>query len=236
MLNKIPFFIGNLAACLVYGTENRRLVRAYVNLFFFFPVIYRFIRYSFGVRIHSIKFIRQRTLGRVVYLVNDKYYVKIFRDVSNRRLKDFAFISNYVRPHIGVVVPRVVVAQHAPMYACARVRGRHITTFPADKILKNEKKIKNQVLRIIDQLQSINVNDIPDRERFMDSMQTRTVEKPGRKKYVLAHFDLNETNLLFDKDLNVCAVIDWDTLSIAQNPETDKDIFMKYWNWYINSL
>jgi len=222
---------------MVHGTENRRRVRAYINLFFFYPIIYRFIRYSFGENIRSIKFVRQRTLGRVVYLVNNKYFVKIFRDVSNRRLKDFEFISNYVRPYIGVRVPRVVVAPNAPMYACRKVPGRHIDTFDADEILKNRKKIEKQVLNIIAQLQSIDINKIPDADRFLDSMQTRTREKsivPPRP--VLAHFDLNETNVLFDDDLNICSVIDWDTLSIAQNPETDWQIFMKYWKPFVQSL
>lgn len=218
------------------GTENRRHVRAAVNLFLYRPKINKFIRRTFGERVKTVKFIRQITLNRVVCLVNDKYYVKIFRDVSNKTLKDFEFISNYIRPFVSVTCPEVIVAPHAQMYVCEKVQGRHISTFPADEILKNKDKIEQQVMDIIAELQAIDVKSIPGWRRFMYSMQLRTKEKPGPKKMVLAHFDLNETNLFFDNDLNICAVIDWDTLSIAQNPETDRNIFMKYWVPFINSL
>jgi len=235
-MHKLPFYIGNLAASLVPGSDARVHVRSAVNLFLFRPQIRRFIRKTFGERVESMQFVRQRTLGRVVCLVNGKYYVKIFRDVSHAAIKNFEFLANYVADRMDVAVPRVVVAPRGAMYACRRVDGRHIESFTKTEVLKNEEKIKSQVADIIKQLQSINVDEIPHPERFMTSMQARTPEKPGPRRPVLAHFDLNETNLFFDDDMNVCAVIDWDTLSIAQNPETDWQIFMKYWDRYKNFL
>ena len=92
----------------------------------------------------------------------------------------------------------------------------------------------NQVTDIIKQIQSIKIKSVPGWERFVFSMQPeRTREKPCDSGHeVFAHFDLNTTNFLFDDKLNIIGVIDWDTLSVANNPETDWDIFMKYWNIY----
>ena len=91
--------------------------------------------------------------------------------------------------------------------------------------------IQNHYL-LINSIQKIPVKSIPDYERFSWSMQPeRGREKecePGHE--VLAHFDLNIGNFLLDKDLNITSVIDWDTLSIANNPDTDKDIFLIYWD------
>ena len=39
-------------------------------------------------------------------------------------------------------------------------------------------------------------------------------------------------NFLFDDDLNIVSAIDWDAISIANNPETDWRIFMRFWNQY----
>lgn len=235
-MSKIPFYLGNLAACFVPGSNNRSHVRAVTNLFLYHPKITRFIRREFGEGTHSIKFIRQRTLNRVVCLVNDKYYVKIFRDVTNARLKNFEFIANYVRDRLSITVPRVIVDRRHPMYVCERVSGRHIEDLNKADVIAHEEKIQAQVMVIIDQLQAIDIDEIPNNARFNDSMQTRTVEEPtDNPRRVLAHFDLNEGNLFLDDDFNVCAVIDWDTLSIANNPDTDRRIFMKYWNRYKNS-
>ena len=84
------------------------------------------------------------------------------------------------------------------------------------------------------QIQSIKIKSVPGWERFVFSMQPeRTREKPCDPGHeVFAHFDLNTTNFLFDDKLNIIGVIDWDTLSVANNPGTDWDIFMKYWNIY----
>lgn len=232
-MSKLPFYIGNFVACFVPGSKNRAHCRASINLFLYYPKIVAFIRNTFGQRVTSVKFIRQRTLNRVVCLVNNKYYVKIFRDVTHAQLKNFEFIANYIRPYISVTIPRVIVDRRAPMYVCEKIPGHPIDDFKRADVLRHEAKIHAQVFKIIDELQSIDVNAIPDNNRFNDSMQTRTIELPTKTpRRVLGHFDLNETNLFFDDDLNVCAVIDWDTLSIANNPETDKRIFLKYWNRY----
>ncbi len=232
-MQKIIFFISNLISCFIYGTENRRLWRGRVNIILFYPSIRRFIRQKYGEKIKSIKFIRQRTLNRMVCLVNDKYYVKIFRNVSVEQLKNFEFLNNYVSERMKVKVPYVVADYKIPMYACESVPGKLITDFDKKYVLENDQKVLKQIHSIIRQLQRIKVDDIPNKERFLDSMQLRTKEEPCRHpKQVLAHFDLNELNFLFDDDLNICAVIDWDTLSIANNPATDTTIFLKYWNAY----
>ena len=235
MLYKIPFIVGNLAACFVPGHERRKLTRAYVNRVLFYPAIWLFVWRRFGVRPRTIKFVRQVTLGRVVFAVNDTYFVKIFRDVSNRRLRAHARLLDLVIGEFAgsgcahIAIPPIVVARRAPMYACARVAGEHLRTFAPKKILANRAKIERQVADIIAVLQSIDVNKIPDKEIYLTAMQSRTVERPGAEKEVLAHFDLNRTNCLFDENMDICAVIDWDGLSIAKNPETDWSIFMKNW-------
>lgn len=232
-MSKIPFYIGNLAACFVPGSARRARTRGAVNLMLYRPKIAAFIKREFGEKLVSIRFVRQRTLNRVVCLVNDKYYVKIFRDVTNARLRDFVFLVNYVRPYINVEIPAVFVDAHCPMYASPKISGRHIEEFSADELMKNNDKIQSQVRDIISQLQSIDVAAIPDNERFMTSMQFRTPELPcDNPRRVLAHFDLNESNLFFDDDMNITAVIDWDTLSIANNPDTDWRIFLKWWNLF----
>ena len=52
---------------------------------------------------------------------------------------------------------------------------------------------------------------------------------------MLAHLDLNASNLLMDDDLNVVSVVDWDSLSIVQDPDTDKKSFESLWNIFKNS-
>lgn len=234
-MSKIPFYLGNLAACFVPGSDRRAHCRAYVNLFFYYPTITRFIRRAFGEKTHSVKFIRQRTLNRVVCLVNDKYYVKIFRDVTPSRIRDFAFLANYVADRLDVTVPRVIPNDRASMYATPRVAGNHILDMDRTAVLAHDQQIQTQMFDIIDQLQSIDIAQIPHPERFVTAMQERTVEDPiTPPQPVLAHFDLNEENIFLDDDFNICAVIDWDGLSIANNPDTDKRIFLKYWNRYKN--
>lgn len=234
---KIPFFISNFVSCFIYGSKNRQKWRGRINTFLFRPVVTRFVRQTYGVRVNSVRFIRQITLNRMVCVVNDKYFVKIFRNVSVPKLLDFEFLSEYVERRMKVAVPHVIVHKRIPMYVCERVAGKAITDFDKKYVADNYDKILHQVHGIIRQLQRIKVSDIPNNERFLDSLQQRTVEQPCRKpKQVLAHFDLNMLNFLFDDDLNICAVIDWDTLSIANNPTTDTTIFLKYWNRYKNKL
>lgn len=236
-MHKIPFFISNLISYCIYGSKNRQKWRGRINTFLFWPVITRFVKKTYGVRVKSVKFIRQITLNRMVCVVNDTYFVKIFRNVTHAKLKDFEFLSDYVEKRMKLTMPHVVVHSRIPMYVCERVPGKSITDFDKEFVTENYDKILKQAHGVIRQLQRIKVDDIPHKERFMDSLQQRTVEQPCRKpRQVLAHFDLNMLNFLFDDDMNICSVIDWDTLSIANNPTTDTTIFLKYWNRYKANL
>lgn len=232
----MSFYLGNFMACFVPGTDNRRKVRSRMVQFGYNGRIRRFIRKKFGEKVTSIVHVRQITLNRVVFLVNNKYFVKIFRNVSNRRLKDQVKLLEHVGPMLSVDMPRVIVDDRWPMYATERIVGRHIYDFDPKVILKNKDKIKNRVIEIIDELQSIDVTKIPNYEKYLTSMQFRRWEEAGPQKQVLAHFDLNESNLFFDDNMNISVILDWDTLSIANNPETDMHIFMRYWPQFINSL
>ena len=235
-MSGIPFYIGNFLACFVPDSNRRSRFRGNVNIALYRPRIMAFIKSAFGERVKNIKFIRQRTLNRMVCLVNDEYYVKIFRNVTVQQLKNYKFLLDFIRPHISVEIPFIMVDNHIPMYACKKMMGRKIDDFDKSVVLKNEAKIKRQVAKIINELQSVTLTSVPNAERFTFSMQPeRTKEKPCVAVHpVLAHFDMNETNFLFDDDLNIIGVLDWDTLSVAQNPETDNNIFMKYWNKYKN--
>jgi len=233
-MHTVPFFIGNTLACMVPGSERRARFRGKVNLILFRPWIARFIRREYGERLRSLKFVRQRTLNRVVGIVNDKYYVKIFRNVTNKQIRDFVFLMNYIRPYIHIDIPQVVVDKKLPMYACTKNAGREIDTFDKAFVIKHEAHIHKQIADIIKQLQSVNVEKIPGNERYLTNMQNRRYpELPCKKcRRVLGHFDMNLTNFLFDDNLNIISAIDWDAVSIANNPETDWRIFMRFWNQY----
>lgn len=233
-MHTIPFFIGNTLACIVHGSERRARFRGKINLFLFRPWIARFIRREYGEHLKTLRFVRQRTLNRVVGIVNDKYYVKIFRNVTNQQIRDFVSLMDIVRPVITVDTPRIVVDKKLPMYACAKNQGREIDTFDKSLVIKNEDLILDQIRKIITQLQSIDVEKIPHNERFLTNMQHRRYpELPCVNcRRVLGHFDMNLTNFLFDDDLHIVSAIDWDALSIANNPDTDWMIFMRFWNQY----
>ncbi len=233
-MHTVPFFIGNTLACLVPGSVRRARFRGKINLILFRPWIARFIRREYGERLKTLRFVRQRTLNRVVGVVNDKYYVKIFRNVTNQQIRDFVFLMDYIRPYIRVDIPKVVVDKKLPMYVCAKNAGREISSFKKSVVLKNEKHIFDQISNIIKQLQSVDVEKIPNNERYLTNMQDRRYpELPCKKcRRVLGHFDMNLTNFLFDDKLNIISAIDWDALSIANNPETDWRIFMRFWNQY----
>ena len=72
----------------------------------------------------------------------------------------------------------------------------------------------------------------------MHSLQPERASEPpiDKPRPVLAHFDLNETNLLFDDDMNICGIIDWDMCSVAKNPDTDLFVFTKFWNRFISAI
>ena len=235
-MSNIPFYIGNFLACFVPGRKRRSHVRGDINIALYHPRVFMFIRRAYNVKTKTIHFVRQNTLNRVACVVDDEYYVKIFRNVTATQLKNYKFLLDFVRPYISVEIPDIVVDRNMPMYACKKIPGRCIRDFDKKRVLASEDKILANVKKIIREIQSVPLNQIPNIERFSVGLQPeRTREKPcENSKYVLAHFDLNDTNFLFDDDLNICGLIDWDSLSIANNPNTDWDIFMKYWNRYKN--
>ena len=230
-MNKIPFYIGNIVACFVPNNKRRSRVRGWLNVALFRPWIAAFVRRVYGIKPKNIKFVRQITLNRMSCVVDDKYFVKVFRNANVRQLNNLKFLLDFIRPYMHVEISSIVVHKSIPMYVSPRIPGRSIYDFDKADVLKNEKKILKQVANIIHDLQSVDVKSIPDADRFKIGVQPeRTPEHlVGKKHPVLAHFDLNEKNFLFDDELNIVGVIDWDSLSIAQHPETDMEIFTKYW-------
>lgn len=226
-----PFYISNLISCFVPGRSRRHRVRGLVNTFLYRLPISIFIKRVYGEKVKTIRFVRQATLNRMICVVNDKYFVKVFRNVSVAQLNSYKFLLDFIRPNLKVIIPEIIVAKHIPMYVCEKLPGKDMREFDHAVIIKNKNKIKKQVWDVIDTIQKIPVKSIPGYERFMFSMQPeRTIEKECKNgQCVLAHFDLNTGNLLLDEKLNVISVIDWDSLSVAKNPNTDKDIFLKYW-------
>lgn len=234
---KIPFYLSGFVSYFVPGRYRRRRVRGTINVFLFYIPIARFIRRIYGVKTKKIRFVRQVSMNRITCVVNDRYYVKIFRDVSVKQLNDYKFLLNFIRPHLFVNIPDVFVADYIPMYVADRLPGKDLLDFDKSLIMKNEKKIKTQVFNMIKEMQAIPVKSIPENERFVFTLQQKMHKekiKIGRNS-VLAHLDLNASNLLMDKDLNVISVVDWDSLSIVSNPQIDKDSFENLWNIFKNS-
>lgn len=137
----MSFILGNVLSWFVPGQQNRRRVRARAVLNTARPKIKRFIKEAYGEGVVSIEPIRQITLNRAVYLVNDKYYVKVFRNVSNKKLKNFAFLVNYIRGFIHVEIPEVIISKRLKIYACKKIDGFLIGHFSRDQILANQDKI-----------------------------------------------------------------------------------------------
>ena len=228
---KIPFYIGNFITWFVAKKRWREQVRGYINMFLFRPWIKRLIKVAYGERIHSLKLVRQRTLKRVVFVVNGKYYVKIFRSVPHQRLCDFTELMHIISAVLSVEVPYVIVDQKLPMYVCEKNKGADFHSFDKKFVLKHQKQIFAQMRTILSELHSIDVDDIPDNVRFEKDMQGRhKPETATRKKHrVLAHFDMNPSNFLFDSDMNITSIIDWDAVAIANNPDTDWNSFVNNW-------
>ena len=225
-MNTLSFCLGNIAAWFGKTSATRARYRGMVNMFFYRGKIRRFLRDELGVRLETLEYVRQRTLNRVVFLANGKYYIK--------RLCDFAFLMEYIRPHISVVVPPVVASSRYQMYSCEKIAGRPMVSFDRALVRKNAKKIRAQVMQIIDELQSIDVSKIPDNKRFEIPMQSHhAIAASNPPVRVLEHWDLNDTNIFLDDDLNVCAVIDWDTISISKNSEFDRNMFTHWFNEFI---
>lgn len=193
------------------------------------------MRDVFGVRLQSLEFVRQHTLNRAVYLANGKYYIKVFRDITPKQLGDFAFLINYIRPRLGVVVPRVFPSNKYNMYACEKIDGRPISSFTPAVVRPYARKIRAQVSRLIDELQSIDVDKIPNNARFETPMQHHHLSEPISSARVLEHFDLSDTNVFLDDNMDVCAIIDWDTLYISRNPNADLAKFKQFFNNWLNS-
>lgn len=233
-MTKIPFYIGTLFACFVPNSHKRHVVRGWVNCILYFPRISLFVKRIYGEFAHNVRFVRQHTPDRCVCIVNDKYYVKIFKKVPVKKLKAFADLTDYVARCLHIEIPLVFVGKISSMYVCEKLKGHSIYDFDKKYVLKHRKKIESQVAKIIDDLQKIDVKKIPNYKNYTSALQNSPVEKITSKS-VLGHFDLNETNFLFDDDLNICGIIDWDGLRITNDKDKDMQIFMKYWKRYQES-
>lgn len=234
---KLPFYIGGVVSYFIPGRYRRRRVRGVINVLLFRSVITRFIKDVYGVRAKTIRFVRQVSMNRMTCVVNGRYYVKIFRDVSVKQLDDYKFLLDYMRPYLKVQIPEIFVHKNIPMYVADRLPGKDLRDFGKNVIMQHETKIKSQVMDMINDMQNISVKSIPDNERFLSPLQinkTNNKHKIGRNS-VLAHLDLNASNLLLDDDFNVISVVDWDSLSIVENSNIDKDSFEKLWTIYKNS-
>lgn len=232
---KIPFYIGSIVSWFVPGKTNRQYARGNVNVFFFYMPIARFIKRTYGVRARTIRLVRQVTTGRMTCVVNNRYYVKVFRDVSVKQLNDYKFLLNFIRPHLHVEIPNIFVAKHIPMYVADKLPGTDLRKFGKEQVVKHERKIKSQIFKMIDDMQNIPLKSIPNNERFLTPLQP---QRHGPKSYqmsknsVLAHQDLNASNLLLDDKFNVASVVDWDSLSIIPDADKDRKHFENLWQIY----
>ena len=231
---KIPFFIGTFVSWFIPGRNRRRRVRGNINVFLFYIPIARFIKRTYGKRANTIKFVRQVSTNRMTCVVNNRYFVKIFRDVSVEQLNNYKFLLDFIRPRLSVNIPTIFVAKHIPMYVADKLPGKDLRDFDVREILKHEKKIKSAVIKMVDDMQSIGVRSIPENHRFVRPLQYDK-SKPAQQittKSVLAHLDLNASNLLLDSNYNVISVIDWDSLSIVPSANIDRDSFENLWAIY----
>lgn len=235
MIMSLPFYISNFLSCFVQGRAKRHRFRGRVNCFLYRPIIAHVIRKNFGVKVKSIKFVRQQTMGRFVCVVNDEYFVKIFRNISREKLHNFEFLVNYISRFMNVFVPRIYIPKNNHMYITKKASGFSIYDFDKEFVIQHEKQILNQVDNVISILQSVDIKNIPNAERFcvaLESTTKNTSAEPITDESVLGHFDLNVRNFLFDKNMNICGLIDFDSLRITNDKTRDKEIFMKYWNRY----
>ena len=235
-MTKLPFYIGMFLSCFVKKAHDRHVLRGRVNCFLYRPQIARFIKDAYGEKLVSVKFVRQNTPRRCVCLVNDKYYVKIFKDMKAQKMRDFAFLVNYIRDFISTPIPRVYVAKNNHMYATEKLSGKSIYDFDKDYVFANEDKIIKNVKEIIRQMQAIDLSKIPNYEKYKYALETTAKEIKSEehitKDSVLTHFDTNEKNFLFDDDLNICGFIDFDSLALSNDKNKDWEIFDKYWQKY----
>lgn len=136
-------------------------MRGQINVFLFRGIINRFVERVYGVRVNNIRFVRQVSMNRMICVVNGRYHVKIFRDVSVMRLKDYKFLLDFIRPYLNIKIPGIFVHDKIPMYVADKLR--------------------------------------------------------------------------LDDNFDVVSIVDWDSLSIVDSPNIDKDSFEKLWNIYKNS-
>jgi len=236
MFSKLPFYIGNFVACFVVGSDRRSHVRGAINIFLYMPAIKRLLRRYVSEQVKTVRFVRQRTLNRVVCIINNRWYVKIFRKVTNEQLKNYAVLNDYIVPYISVNIPKIMVDNRLSMYMCDTVVGKSIKNFSKHQILNNSNKIQQQVFKLIDELQNIDIMKIPNYKSYEKSLQPHREEIITEPTKVLAHFDLNAGNLLFDDDMNIISVIDWDAVAIAHSKDTDRLRFLKCWDRFLKSL
>ena len=232
---KIPFYIGHIISCFVPGRYRRRRVRGNINVFLFWIPIALFIKRTYGERAKKIRYVRQVSMNRITCVVNDRYYVKIFRNVSVEKLNAFKFLLDFIRPSLKVQIPEVFVDKHIPMYVADKLPGKDMRDFDKQQIIKHEKKIKDQIIDMINAMQNISVKKIPGYERFLSGLQNEKTLVKTDKNSVLAHLDLNASNLLLDDKFNVISIIDWDGLSIVKDKNIDRNSFEKLWNTYKES-
>ena len=148
---------------------------------------------------------------------------------------DFEFLVNYVRHKMPVKIPKVYVAKNNHMYVTELVSGYSIYDFDPKTVLKNEKKILKGVTKIISDLQSIDIKKMSNPERFcvaLDAPSKNTPVEAITNDSVLLHGDMNVRNFIFDQDLNICGLIDFDGMRITNDKNADMKNFMKYWNRY----
>lgn len=234
----LPFYISNFLACFVRNSDKRHEIRGKINFFLYKRFAGHVVNKIFKESINDVKFVRQHTPSRFVCVVNDKYYVKIFKNMSKKRLENFEYLVNYIIKFMDVNIPKVYISTDGHTYITPKIPGFSIYAFEKELVLKNEEKILAQVDKIILQLQSIDINKLKNPERFCVALES-TSKKVKREHItndsVLAHLDLNIRNFLFDKDLNICGLIDFDSLCIINNKNQDKQNFMKYWERYKKS-
>ena len=231
-LVKLSFIFGVIVSAPIRNSRIRRRIRGKINLFILRPYIRRFMKREYGIKINSLSFVRQQSLNRVVGLVNDKYFVKIFRNISVKRIQDFAELMGIVENSLSVTVPHIVADDKIAMFSYEKIDGVDINEFDKSRIQRDKKRLFTQVQDIIAQLQSINVRRIPQFDRFLTDIYSQKYGNPTVRStsLTLGHFDVNLGNFLYDKNMNITSVIDWDTIAITDDVDACWGVFMRYWN------
>ncbi|MCQ2598781.1 MAG: hypothetical protein MJ187_00145 [Alphaproteobacteria bacterium] len=235
---KIPFFIGTFFSWFVPGRYNRRIVRGNINVLFFYVRIKLFIRRVYGEHVKTIRFVRQVSTNRMTCVVNDRYYVKIFRNVSVQQLNAYRDLLNFIRPYLKVKIPDVFVDTSVPMYVADRLPGIDLVKMNKKQVLLHEERIKSQMLSVVAALQNIDVKSIPNYMLYCNALQMNTHTCEMHKingDFVLAHSDLNASNLMLDKHFNVISILDWDSLHIVNDKSLEYKSFEQLWQKYKHS-